>query len=104
MKHWLMEILICPMKDCKSELNLEIYEAHQMELEEEQIEEIDEGLLTCPKCGRWYPVISGIACLLPDDLRISGKQHAEETKFLEKWKEKISSKILQNGIPFGLAS
>ncbi len=103
MKRWLMEILICPAKECRNELNLEVYKSHEIELEDNQVEEIDEALLTCPKCGRWYPVIEGIACMLPDDLRMTGKQHIEEAKFLERWKERIDSPILENGTPFGLS-
>lgn len=98
-----MEILICPAKECKSELNLEVYKSHEIELEDNQVEEIDEALLTCPKCTRWYPVIEGIACMLPDNLRMTGKQHIEEVKFLEKWKERIDAPILENGTPFGLS-
>ncbi len=102
MKHWLMEILVCPLEECRSSLHLEIYESHQLETDDEKMEEIDEALLTCPKCNRWYPVIEGIACMLPDDLRMKGKQHIEETKFLKKWAKHVSDEILQNGIPFGL--
>lgn len=97
-----MEILICPAKECRSELDLEVYKAHEVKLEESQVEEIDEALLTCPKCSRWYPVIDGIACMLPDDQRQTGRQHIEEVKFLERWRERIDSAILENGIPFGL--
>ncbi len=35
----------------------------------EEKEEIVEGMLTCPECGRWYPIIDEIPELLPDDLR-----------------------------------
>ncbi len=31
--------------------------------------EIDEGVLACPQCGRWYPVTDGLPTLFPDDLR-----------------------------------
>jgi uncharacterized protein YbaR (Trm112 family) len=100
MKRWLMEILACPISDCRSELTLEVYKSHN--IEEEDIEEIDEALIRCPKCGRWYPVIDGIACMLPDDLRKEGKQRIEETAFLERWKVNIPTDILKNGLPFGL--
>ena len=78
-------------------------DGERFELEEGNVEEIDEALITCPKCTRWYPVIEGIACMLPDDLRMTGKQHIEEVKFLERWKERIDSAILENGTPFGLS-
>ncbi|MCJ7817303.1 MAG: Trm112 family protein [Candidatus Thorarchaeota archaeon] len=102
MKRWLMDILACPVSDCRSKLNLDVYTSHTVETEGEDIEEIDEALIRCKKCGRWYPVIDGIACMLPDDLRMDGKQHIEETAFLERWNEKVPTDILKNGIPFGL--
>jgi len=102
MKYWLMDILACPAKDCRSELELEVFESHDIETEDGTVEEIDAALITCPKCGRWYPVIDGIACMLPDDLRMEGKQRREEVAFLDNWKEKIDDQILENGIPFGL--
>ena len=101
MKRWLMDILACPISECRSELTLVVYKSHNVEGEED-VEEIDEALIKCPKCGRWYPVIDGIACMLPDDLRLEGKQHIEETAFLERWKENIPTDILKNGLPFGL--
>jgi uncharacterized protein YbaR (Trm112 family) len=99
-----MDILACPVSECRSELKLEVYTSHNVESDSEDIEEIDEALITCPKCGRWYPVIDGIACMLPDDLRMDGKQRIEETAFLERWKERIAPEIIENGVPFGLAS
>ncbi|MFW9925874.1 MAG: Trm112 family protein [Candidatus Thorarchaeota archaeon] len=104
MKRWLMDILACPVSECRSELQLEVYASHDVDTEGEVIEEIDEALITCPKCGRWYPVIDGIACMLPDNLRMDGKQRTEESAFLERWKEKISPEIKEKGIPFGLTS
>ena len=102
MKRWLTDILACPASDCKSKINLDVYKSHMLESEDEEIEEIDEGLLRCEKCGRWYPVIDGIACMLPDDLRMDGKQRIEETAFLKRWSEKVPTDILKNGLPFGL--
>lgn len=104
MKHWLMEILACPAQDCRSKLDLEVFKSHPIEAKGEKIEEIDEALITCPKCGRWYPVIEGIACMLPDDLRLTGKQRIEESKFLERWKDRLGPSVLTEGIPFGLDS
>ena len=99
-----MDTMVCSASDCRNELDLKVFQAHQIELDNEQVEEIDEALLTCPNCGRWYPVIDGIACLLTDNLRETGRQRIEETKFLERWKEQIGSDILENGNPFGLKS
>jgi uncharacterized protein YbaR (Trm112 family) len=104
MKRWLMDILACPASDCRSKLELEVFASHNLEAEGEIVEEIDEALITCPKCGRWYPVIDGISCMLPDNLRMDGKQRIEETAFLKRWKDKIPTEIIENGIPFNLAS
>jgi uncharacterized protein YbaR (Trm112 family) len=104
MKRWLMDILVCPRSDCRNVLHLDVYDAHSVEAEGKTVEEIDEALITCPKCGRWYPVIEGIPCMLPDDLRLDGRQRKEENAFLERWKEHIPVDILKNGVPFGLKS
>jgi uncharacterized protein YbaR (Trm112 family) len=99
-----MDILACPASDCRSGLELEVFTSHNLEADGDEIEEIDEALITCPNCGRWYPVIDGISCMLPDNLRMDGKQRIEETKFLERWKDRIPSDIIEKGTPFGLAS
>ncbi len=31
--------------------------------------EIISGILICPNCGRWYPIIEGIPYMLPDEYR-----------------------------------
>jgi uncharacterized protein YbaR (Trm112 family) len=103
MKPWLMDILACPASDCRSKLDLEVFDSHTVKSNDEEVEEIDEALITCPKCSRWYPVIDGIPCMLPDNLRMEEKQHREETAFLERWKGKIRPDIIENGIPFGLS-
>ena len=60
MKPELLDILACPI--CKSyPLTLEI--------KKEDNDEIVEGILTCPKCKRWYPIKNEIPELLPDELR-----------------------------------
>jgi uncharacterized protein YbaR (Trm112 family) len=104
MKPWLMDILACPVKECRSALQLEVYESHIKHIDDDEFEEIEAALITCPKCGRWYPVIDGIPCMLPDDLRMSGKQNIEETAFLKRWKKRIPSEILEKGVPFGLST
>jgi uncharacterized protein YbaR (Trm112 family) len=103
MKRWLMDILACPAPDCRNKLELKVLKSHAIESEEEEVEEIDEALITCPNCSRWYPVIDGIACMLPDDQRMDGKQRIEERAFLERWKDNLPSDILNGGIPFGLS-
>jgi len=102
LKPWLMDILACPIPECRSELEIQVFTSHLVKDDDVEVEEIDDALITCPKCGRWYPVIEGIACMLPDNLRESGKQKIEETKFLEKWQREIPEHVLEKGRPFGL--
>lgn len=62
--------------------------------------EVNEGLLSCVKCSRWYPIIEEIPHMLPDELR----DKREDIKFLEKYMEKIPEKILSRGLPWNLSS
>ncbi len=88
MKKKLMEILACPI-DKHYPLALDVFE---------EKEEIVEGLITCPKCLRWYPIREEIPEMLPDELR----DKKDELPFLEKWKSRIPKKILTEGRPFNL--
>ena len=56
-----------------------------------------------PKVSMWMSnvlplAIDEILHMLPDDLREQG----EDLSFLEKWREKIPQKTLQEGRPFNL--
>jgi uncharacterized protein YbaR (Trm112 family) len=59
MKKWLIEALICP--EC---LDQEILLA--VDSRQETDEEIMEGHLICPGCGRRYEIHEGIAVVVPD--------------------------------------
>jgi uncharacterized protein YbaR (Trm112 family) len=61
--------------------------------------EVDEGLLTCPNCGRWYPIMEEIPHMLPDELR----NREEDLAFLKKWSSKVPEEVLRGGVPFNLA-
>src|SRR5712692_2111524 len=61
--------------------------------------EVAEGLLKCPKCGRWYPIIDEIPHMLPDDLR----EEKDDSDFLRKWKTQIPVEVLREGKPFNIA-
>ncbi len=102
MKPWLVDILACPDPDCRGDLKVHVLEAHKEQGDPDEYEEIDAALLTCQRCGRWYPVIDGIACVLPDALRMTGKQRIEEQKFLRRWQDHIDPSIIERGRPFGL--
>lgn len=83
-----MDILACPI-DKFYPLELLVFE---------EKEEINSGLISCPKCNRWYPIIDEIPHMLPDDLR----EEAEDRSFLQKWKDKIPEKTKLEGKPFNL--
>lgn len=88
MKRKLMEILACPI-DKYYPLELHVFE---------EGEEVVEGMISCPKCERWYPIREEIPEMLPDELR----EKKDEIAFLEKWKNKIPRKTLLEGKPFNL--
>jgi uncharacterized protein YbaR (Trm112 family) len=60
--------------------------------------EVTEGVLLCPSCNRWYPIIDEIPRMLPDKLR----KKNDELRFLEKYKDRIPKKVLESGLPFNL--
>ncbi|MEX2336012.1 MAG: Trm112 family protein [Fulvivirga sp.] len=43
--------------------------------------DITEGLLTCPECRRYYPIVYGIPIMTPDEYR----EKALEAPLLKKW-------------------
>ena len=60
---------------------------------------INEAVLYCPKCKRWYPVRNGIVYMLRD-----GKRREESDKeFLRKWRDKLPEEILREGKPYNIA-
>ncbi len=116
MRYYFLELLACPI--CKhSPLKLYVIEEKEVEeapdpkkvrckeycgylerkVEEVSVDvcqtcvrkEILTGVLICPKCGRWYPIIDGIPYMLPDEYRIKKADKA----FLEKYFDKIPDKL-----------
>lgn len=81
MRRELMDLLACPV--CK---------AHPLELYSfRESREIEEGVIICPKCSRWYPVLVGVPHMLPDEMRDKN----QDLTFLEKWREKIPLNVLK---------
>lgn len=63
--------------------------------------EVDEGLLVCPRCGRWYPIGSAVETipeLLPDDLR----DRERDLNWLERWRPLVPKSVAEEGKPFNL--
>lgn len=60
--------------------------------------EVVTGVLYCPNCGRWYPIIDEIPRMLPDNLR----RKDEDLKFLQKYADRLPEKITRRGKPWSL--
>ncbi|WPP53017.1 Trm112 family protein [Catalinimonas niigatensis] len=73
----LLKKLCCPID--KADLILQVF------LKDEN-GEIIEGLLTCPDCQRYYPIVYGIPIMTPDEYR----EKALEAPILEKWGLKLA--------------
>ena len=76
MQKKLLDKLCCPFD--KDDLHIKIFN----ELEDG---DIHEGLLTCPTCQRYFPIVYGIPIMTPDEFR----QQALEQPLLQKWGVKL---------------
>lgn len=101
MKYELLDILACPID---KSYPLKLYTLSEEKREAKTKEgvvswnEVVEGVLVCPNCGRWYPIIDEIPELLPDELR----DRDREVKFLEKNAKKLPEEVVKKGLPFNL--
>lgn len=68
----LLNKLCCPID--KQDLTLKIFV-------KKEDGSVVEGLLTCPHCGRYYPIVYGIPIMTPDEFR----ERALEEPILKKW-------------------
>jgi uncharacterized protein YbaR (Trm112 family) len=87
MNKTMMEILACPIDKTHP---LELYKI------KEKDDVISEGVIVCPKCSRFYPIIEEIPIMLPDELR----DKKLEIDFLKKYKEDLPEKIIKKGLPW----
>ena len=60
MNKTMMEILACPIDKNHP---LELFEINQKK------DVVIEGVIFCPKCSRFFPIMEEIPIMLPDDLR-----------------------------------
>jgi len=95
MRRSMLDILACPI-DKHYPLELEEFKT----FEDSDINEIliQEGILSCPNCNRFFPIIEEIPILLPDELRDKQK----DIEFLKVWRERIPEKIIKYGNPWHL--
>ena len=89
MQRKLLDILACPM-DKNFPLGLLEFNVRG--------ELIVDGVLTCSKCGRYYPIIDEIPVMLPDNLR----NKKEDLGFLEKWSSRLPQGVVHGGKPWSL--
>ncbi len=64
----------------------------------DQNEIVEEGLLLCKSCQRFYPITEEIPIILPDELRDKKK----DIEFLKKWKDSIPNELLISLKPWTL--
>ena len=95
MRRSMLDILACPI-DKYYPLELIEIDTTEDKIINENV--IKEGVLFCSQCSRFYPIIEEIPVMLPDELRDKEK----DIQFLQKWQEKIPSKIIKNGNPWHL--
>ncbi|HET6716836.1 MAG: Trm112 family protein [Nitrososphaerota archaeon] len=95
MRRSMLDILACPIDKYYPLELIEIDTAEDKTINENVIK---EGVLFCSQCLRFYPIIEEIPVMLPDELRDKEK----DIQFLQKWHEKIPSKIIKNGHPWHL--
>ena len=72
MRNSLLNKLCCPQD--KNDLTLEVFV-------KKEDGAVQEGLLTCSHCGRYYPIVYGIPIMTPDEYR----ERALEEPLLKKW-------------------
>lgn len=89
MKRSMLDILACPVD---KHYPLELYEINT------QDQEVQEGILFCSKCSRFYPITEEIPVMLPDELR----EKQRDLDFLGKWQDKVPEKVKNQGKPWHL--
>ena len=99
MKKHLLDILACPIDKFYP---LELYELntrkeyeHGNNAEKEELV-IEEGILFCNQCRRFYPIIDEIPIMLPDELRDRDK----DLRFLMRWQGRIPNRIIRDRQPY----
>lgn len=76
--------------------------ADRNDLEIQVVTEDDEGeileaLMSCPECGRYFPVIYGIPILIPDEYR----DEEMEQPLLERWSHQLEESPRRDELPEG---
>ena len=59
---------------------------------------IEEGMLFCNSCLRFYPIVEEIPIILPDELRDKNN----DLNFLKKWGNSLPDKVVKRSLPWHL--
>lgn len=83
MKQSLANKLCCPFD--KGDLDLKVFV--------KDIEgNITEGMFTCDRCKRYYPIVYGVPIMSPDEYR----ERMLEAPLLEKWEAKLNARFAED--------
>ncbi|MDQ4074046.1 MAG: hypothetical protein M3162_07050 [Thermoproteota archaeon] len=59
---------------------------------------VEEGILFCNDCLRFYPIVDEIPIILPDELR----DRSRDLDLLNKWRSNLPKKITEKALPWHL--
>jgi uncharacterized protein YbaR (Trm112 family) len=94
----MLDILVCPI-DKYSPLELITIKTKEIKNDEEENTIIvEDGILCCKKCSRFYPIMEEIPIMLPDELR----DKELDIGFLKNNKDVLPHSITKNGKPWHL--
>ena len=87
----LLEVLACPVD-----------KYHPLELVEfvSKGDTIQDGVLLCRQCGRYFPIVDQVPIMLPDSLR----NRRDDLAFLDRWKSHLPESVLSAGKPWNQTS
>lgn len=59
---------------------------------------IEEGILFCNRCLRFFPIVEEIPIILPDEIRDKNK----DLELLKKWSDSLPDKVVKKALPWHL--
>ncbi len=59
---------------------------------------IEDGILFCNSCLRFYPIVEEIPIILPDELR----DKKNDLDILKKWRSSLPEKVVKRSLPWHL--
>jgi uncharacterized protein YbaR (Trm112 family) len=98
MKKHLLDILACPIDKFYPlelfEFSSRITPGGESQKQGELV--IEEGILYCGRCARFFPIIDEIPIMLPDELR----DRERDIKFLQRWRDRVPDKVISDPRPY----